>query len=76
MAAITNHCINQIPKISNDTDTDTPGTFQVAGIQGIKSKNEVFDTRDLSEINLSYNIITFHVHPFLKITNEKIRQIK
>jgi hypothetical protein len=53
-------------------DTGLPSeTFQVAGIQGIESKNEIFDTRDLSEINLSYNNITFHVYPFPKITNEK-----
>jgi hypothetical protein len=70
--AITNHCINQTPKVPNDNNTElSPETFQIASIQGIENNSEIFDTRNLSEVNLLYNNITFHVYPFPKITNEK-----
>lgn len=60
--AITNHCINQKPKIPNDNNTElSPETFQIASIQGIETNSEIFDTRDLSEVNLSCKNITFHV---------------
>jgi hypothetical protein len=70
MDAIANRCINEVPNIPNDTGLPFE-TFQVGGIQGIENKNEIFDTKDLSEINLSYNNITIHVYPFPKITNGK-----
>jgi hypothetical protein len=62
--AITNNCINGMPgdaELSSDL-------FQVVDIQdepaSAKGDNrKIFDTRDLSQVNLVYNDITLQVYP-------------
>jgi hypothetical protein len=39
--------------------------------QDIGNNRETYDSGNLSEVNLAYNNITFHVYPVLKITNER-----
>ena len=62
--AITNTCINEMP---NDTESSSQ-ILQASHEQDIGSNHETFDTGDLSGANLTYNNITFHVYPVLKIT--------
>jgi transcription termination factor NusB len=57
--AITNNCIN---KMSSDTKSPS----QIPDIQGglllVKDSRKIFDTRELSQINLVYNDITLQIN--------------
>ncbi|MPZ06789.1 MAG: hypothetical protein GEU26_10330 [Nitrososphaeraceae archaeon] len=53
--------IPQVPNVNDDLSTAGGG-----------ANHEIFDTRDLSQVNFLYNDITFQVYPGLKITNERI----
>lgn len=68
--AITNNCINEMP---NDTELSSE-MLQVPDIQNslppIEGNHKIFDTKDMSQVNLVYNNITFQVYPGPKITNE------
>jgi hypothetical protein len=41
------------------------------GLSSIEGNHKIFDTGDLSQVNLVYNNITFQVYPGPKITNER-----
>ena len=64
--AIATSCINEMPK-----DTQT---LHIPSIQDcppkVEGNHNIFDTRDLSQVNLVYNNITFQLHPGSNITNE------
>lgn len=68
--AITNSCINEMPN-----ETESPcRVLQIPEIRnGLSSVEEanhkIFDTKDLSLVNLVYNNVTFQVYPGPKITN-------
>ena len=66
MNAITNICINKMP-------SDTKSPSQIPDIQDglslVRDSRKIFDTRELSQISLGYNNITFQVYPGPKITN-------
>jgi hypothetical protein len=63
--AIATSCINEMPK-----DTQT---LHIPSIQDcppkVEGNHNIFDTRDLSQVNLVYNNITFQLHPGSNITN-------
>ena len=65
--AITNNCISEM---QNDPGSSSQ-ILQAYHEQGIGSNREIYDTGDLPEVNFTYNNITFHVHPVLKIANER-----
>lgn len=67
--AITNSCIYGM---QNEGEPLYP-TLHVPDIKGTESNHEISGTGGLSEINFSYNNITFHVYPVLKIANERSR---
>jgi DNA polymerase III delta prime subunit len=71
--AITNNCINEIPK-------DTESLLQILqvpdvqdGLSSVCDNHEILDTGDLSQVNFVYNDITFRVYPDPKILNERRR---
>lgn len=71
--AITNNCINWM---SHDTESSSQ-ILQVpktqVGLSSVGGGNrKIFDTRDLSQVNLVYNNITFQVYPGSNITNENV----
>ena len=49
-------------------------TLHIPSIQDcppkVEGNHNIFDTRDLSQVNLVYNNITFQLHPGSNITNE------
>jgi hypothetical protein len=53
----------------NDTESSSQ-ILQTSHEQDTGSNREIYDTGDLSGANLTYNNITFHVYPVLKIANE------
>lgn len=62
--AITSNCINEMPN-----ETEPPSQIlQVPNIQN--DQRNIFDTRNLSEINLVYNNVTFQVSPKSDFINE------
>jgi hypothetical protein len=67
--AITSNCINGMPN-----DTESPSQI-LSDIQDSKlsvgHSREIFDTKDLSELNFVYNDITLQVFPTLKIPNDR-----
>jgi|SRR5919106_1215934 hypothetical protein len=67
--AITSNCINGMPN-----DTELPSQI-LSDIQDNKllvgHSREIFDTKDLSELNFVYNDITLQVFPTLKIPNDR-----
>src|ERR671919_19321 len=67
--AITSNCINGMPN-----DTESPSQI-LSDIQDNKllvgHSREIFDTKDLSELNFVYNDITLQVFPTLKIPNDR-----
>ena len=66
--AITSNCINGMPN-----DIGSPSQI-LSDIQDSKlsvgHSREIFDTKDLSELNFVYNDITLQVFPTLKIPND------
>ena len=68
--AITNTCINEMP---NNTESSIQ-ILQVPDddrLSSVEDTYEILDTRDLSQINLTYNNITFQVYPDSGFTNEQ-----
>ena len=62
--AITNTCINEMP---NNTESSSQ-ILQVPDVNddrlsSVEDTYKILDTRDLSQINLTYNNITFQVYP-------------
>jgi hypothetical protein len=69
---IANQCINGI--VTNDTELSwTPSLsplLQASNVQGTTIGNrEIFDTKDLTQVNFVYKDITFQVCPSPKVTN-------
>jgi hypothetical protein len=54
----------------NNTESSSQ-ILQAFHEQDIGNNRETYDSGNLSEVNLAYNNITFHVYPVLKITNER-----
>ena len=65
--AITNTCINEI---ANNTESSSP-MLQASHEQDIGSNREIYDTRNLPQVNFVYYDFTFQVYPNPKITNER-----
>ena len=70
--AITNTCINEMP---NNTESSSQ-ILQVPDVNdnrlsSVEDTYKILDTRDLSQINLTYNNITFQVYPDSGFTNEQ-----
>jgi hypothetical protein len=70
--AITNTCINEMP---NNTESSSQ-ILQVPDVNddrlsAVQDTYKILDTRDLSQINLTYNNITFQVYPDSGFTNEQ-----
>ena len=73
---IVSNCINTI---SNDIEwsfrTPLVPVIQIPeiqdGLSSIGGNYEIFDTRDLSQVNLVYNNVTFQVYPYSEFTNEQ-----
>ena len=65
--AITSNCINGMP---NNAESSSQ-ILRASHEQDIGSNREIFDTVDLSGVDLAYNNIEFNVYPAFKITNEK-----
>jgi transposase len=68
---ITTYCVNGIPNYIKSTSR----ILQVPEIQDcpspVEDRHKIFDTRDLSQVNLVYNNVTYQVIPGPKITNER-----
>ena len=65
--SITNSCINGIPT-AIDSAPRIPQVLGVNdGLSSVAGNHEIFDTRDLSQVNFVYNDVTFQVYPGLKI---------
>ena len=69
--AITNNCINEIPK-------DTESLLQILQIPDIqdglflvKDSRKIFDTIEVSQIKLVYNNITLQINPDIKFSCEQ-----
>ena len=70
--AITNTCINKMP---NNTESSSQ-ILQVPDVNddrlsSVEDTYKILDTRDLSQINLTYNNITYRVYPDSGFTNEQ-----
>jgi hypothetical protein len=70
--AITNRCINEMP---NNTESSSQ-ILQVPDVNddrlsAVQDTYKILDARDLSQINLTYNNITFQVYPDSGFTNEQ-----
>jgi hypothetical protein len=57
--------------------SDTGSPFQILqvpeirdGLSSVEGNHKILDTRDLSQVNLVYNNITFQVHHSSKISND------
>ena len=73
--AITNTCINEMP---NNTESSSQ-ILQVPDVNdnrlsSVEDTYKILDTRDLSQINLTYNNITFQVYPDSEFTNEQMSE--
>ena len=73
--AITNTCINEMP---NNTESSSQ-ILQVSDVNddrlsSVEDTYKILDTRDLSQINLVYNNITFQVYPDSGFTNEQMSE--
>ena len=69
--AITNSCINGMQYETEPLYHSSQVSDVNDGLSLVGGNLEIFDTGDLSGVNLTYNNITFHVYPVLKIANER-----
>ena len=65
--AITNNCINKMP---NNTESSSQ-ILQASYEQDLGSNREIYDTRNLPQVNFVYNDFTFQVYFTSKIANER-----
>jgi len=66
--AITSNCINDMP---NDTESASQILSDIQDSKlSVGHSREIFDTKDLSELNFVFNDITLQVFPTLKIPND------
>lgn len=71
MDAITNSCINGAPNDTQSSSQILQEPDKQDGLSSVGDNRKILDTRDLSQINLVYNNITFQIYPSPKISNER-----
>ncbi len=72
--AITNRCINEMPidtKLSSEM-LRVPDIQD--GLSSIEGNHKIFDTGDLSQVNLVYNNITFQVYLVPKLQMREVTE--
>ncbi len=70
--AITNTCINEMPNnIESSSQILQVPDVNDNRLSSVEDTYKILDTRDLSQINLTYNNITFQVYPDSGFTNEQ-----